>query len=293
MNIGISSSELGQGFLIAMRQIAADTMGIPIEKVYLDFSDSAASVEAGATVASRTTVLLGNAVMDGCKKLRERFLPVAASMLHAKQEDLDIENGIVFDKTDSQKTISLGAVISKAFTIQIPLACVGSWYPPLAHADADGLGPKMHTYAFGAQAAIVAVNIRTGEVTVEDTVLAVDIGKAINPDTVEGQMHGGMAQAIGWSLMEEEFIKDGKMRNHTFHDYLIPTAMDVPKLRTIIVEHPNNLGPYGAKGIGEPPIIGAAPAIHNAIRNATGLCINQIPMTPVRVMDALREARAK
>lgn len=293
LNIGISSSELGQGFLIAMRQIAADTMGIPIEKVYLDFSDSAASVEAGATVASRTTVLLGNAVMDGCNKLRERFLPVAASMLHAEKENLDIENGIVYDKTDRQKTISLGAVISKAFTIQIPLACVGSWYPPLAHADADGLGPKMHTYAFGAQAAIVAVNIRTGEVTVEDTVLAVDIGKAINPDTVEGQMHGGMAQAIGWSLMEEEFMKNGKMRNHTFHDYLIPTAMDLPKLRTIIVEHPNNHGPYGAKGIGEPPIVGAAPAIRNAIRNATGLSINQIPMTAVRVMDALREARAK
>lgn len=96
----------------------------------------------------------------------------------------------------------------------------------------------MHTYAFAAQAAIVSVNVKTGEVAVDDTVLAVDVGHAINPDTVEGQMHGGMAQAIGWSLMEEEFMKDGKMRNHTFHDYLIPTAMDLPKLRTIIVEHP-------------------------------------------------------
>mgnify|MGYP000770791193 FL=1 len=127
----------------------------------------------------------------------------------------------------------------------------------------------------------------------DDTVLAVDVGHAINPDTVEGQMHGGMAQAIGWSLMEEEFMKDGKMRNHTFHDYLIPTAMDLPKLRTIIVEHPNSLGPYGAKGIGEPPIVGAAPAIHNAIRNAVGVSINELPMTPVRVLDALRKARAE
>ena len=157
----------------------------------------------------------------------------------------------------------------------------------------NGQGVKMHTYAFAAQAAIVSVNVKTGEVAVDDTVLAVDVGHAINPDTVEGQMHGGMAQAIGWSLMEEEFMKDGKMRNHTFHDYLIPTAMDLPKLRTIIVEHPNSLGPYGAKGIGEPPIVGAAPAIHNAIRNAVGVSINELPMTPVRVLDALRKARAE
>ena len=293
LNIGISSNELGQGFLIAMRQIAADTFGVPIEKVYLDFSDSAASVEAGATVASRTTVFLGNAVMNGCNVLRERFLPVAAQMLGAKKEDLDVDNGFVFDTTDEAKRVPYASVISKAFAMQIPLACVGSWYPPKAYADENGQGVKMHTYAFAAQAAIVSVHVKTGEVAVDDTVLAVDVGHAINPDTVEGQMHGGMAQAIGWSLMEEEFMKDGKMRNHTFHDYLIPTAMDLPKLRTIIVEHPNSLGPYGAKGIGEPPIVGAAPAIHNAIRNAVGVSINELPMTPVRVLDALRKARAE
>ena len=149
----------------------------------------------------------------------------------------------------------------------------------------------MHTYTFGAQAAIVAVDVETGEITLEDTVLACDLGKAINPDTVEGQMHGGMAQAIGWSLMEEEFMRNGKLLNHTYHDYLIPTAMDIPKLRTIIVEHPNQLGPYGAKGIGEPPIVGAAPAIHNAVRNAIGISINALPMTPVRIMEALRQDR--
>ena len=221
-------------------------------------------MEAGATVASRTTVFLGNAVMNGCNVLRERFLPVAAQMLGAKKEDLDVDNGFVFDTTDEAKRVPYASVISKAFAMQIPLACVGSWYPPKAYADENGQGVKMHTYAFAAQAAIVSVNVKTGEVAVDDTVLAVDVGHAINPDTVEGQMHGGMAQAIGWSLMEEEFMKDGKMRNHTFHDYLIPTAMDLPKLRTIIVEHPNSLGPYGAKGIGEIATIPTAPAIQGA-----------------------------
>ena len=291
LNVGISSNELGQGLLTAMAQIAADAMGIPKEKVYLDFSDSAASAEAGATVASRTTTLMGNAIVNGCKILRERFLKVAAPMLNSAPENLDIEEGIVFSSGRKDQGIPLSAVIAKAFASQVPLAAVGSWYPPMTYPNAVNQGDKMHTYTFGAQAAIVAVNVQTGEITVEDTVLACDVGKAINPDTVEAQMHGGMAQAIGWALMEEEFIRNGKLLNHTYHDYLIPTSMDIPQLRTIIIEHPNKLGPFGAKGIGEPPIVGAAPAIHNAVRNAIGVSINALPMTPVRVMDALRKQK--
>lgn len=288
INVGISANELGQGLITAMRQIVADAMGISINKVCLDFSDSASSPEAGATVASRTTTFQGNAILDGCRKLRKRFLDVAAGMLQSDERHLDIADGMVFQRGKKQNAITLSSVIAKAFASQVPLAVVGSWYPPMTYPNTVNQGDKMHTYTFGAQAAIVAVDVQTGEITVEDTVLACDIGKAINPDTVEGQMHGGMAQAIGWSLMEEHFMQNGKMRNYTYHDYLIPTAMDLPRLRTVIVEHPNCLGPYGAKGIGEPPIVGAAPAIRNAVRDAVGVSINALPMTPVRVMDALR-----
>lgn len=150
----------------------------------------------------------------------------------------------------------------------------------------------MHAYAFGCQGVEVAVNTLTGEITVEDALLACDIGKAINPDTVEGQMEGGMGMAIGWSIMEEHFMKNGMMKNHTFHDFLIPTTKDLPTLRTIIVEHPNNLGPFGAKGVGEPPIVGMAPAIRNAVKNAVGITLNEIPMTPVRVMEALKKQKS-
>ena len=293
INIGISANELGQGFLTAMKQIAADAMGISTDNVHLDFSDSASSPEAGATVASRTTTLMGNAILDGCRILRERFLKVAAGMLQSDARHLDIQDGMVFQLGKQDQAISLSSVILKAFANQVPLATVGSWYPPMTYPNAVNQGDKMHTYTFGAQAVQVAVDVETGEITVEDAVLACDIGKAINPDTVEGQMHGGMAQAIGWSLMEEHFMKNGKMKNFTYHDYLIPTAMDLPHLRTIIVEHPNCLGPYGAKGIGEPPIVGAAPAIRNAVRNAIGVSMYEIPMTPVRVMDALRKKKAE
>jgi len=235
---------------------------------------------------------MGNAVLDGCKKLRERFLKVAATMLQSDARQLDIEDGIVFSMGLKERGIPFGSVIAKAFATQVPLSAVGSWYPPMTYPNAINQGDKMHTYTFGAQAAIVAVDVETGEITVEDTVLACDVGKAINPDTVEGQMHGAMAQAISWTLMEEHFMKNGKMSNFTYHDYLIPTAMDLPNLRTIIVEHPNCLGPYGARGIGEPPIVGAAPAIRNAVLDATGIYMNQIPLTPVRVMDAIRQKKA-
>ena len=291
-NIGISAKELGQGFLVAMRQIAAETLGVSMDKIYLDFSDSASSPESGATVASRTTTFMGNAVMDGCKKLRERFLQVASGMMKSDARHLTIEDGMVFQLGRKEEAIPLGSVILKAFATQVPLSTVGSWYPPMTYPNAINQGDKMHTYAFGAQAVKVAVDIETGEITVEDTVLACDVGKAINPDTVEAQMHGGMAQAISWTLMEEHFMNQGKMKNFTYHDYLIPTAKDLPELRTIIVEHPNCLGPYGAKGIGEPPIVGAAPAIRNAVRDAIGISINEIPMTPVRIMDALRQKKA-
>lgn len=102
-----------------------------------------------------------------------------------------------------------------------------------------------------------------------------------------------MAQAIGWALMEEHFMANGKMKNHTFHDFLIPTAKDLPNLRTIIVEHPNVLGPFGAKGVGEPPIVPGAPAIRNAVYDAIGIAINEIPMTPVRVMEAIKKSAEK
>ena len=264
-----------------------------IDQVYLDYADSAASLESGATVASRTTVLTGNAIVNGLEKLKERFAAVAAPMLKTGKENVVFFDNKVFAKGLESEGVPLSAVIAKAFSSQVPLGAIGSWYPPMSAPKGDGLGDKMHTYAFGCQGVRVAVDVETGEITVEDALLACDIGKAINPDTVEGQFEGGMAQAIGWALMEEHFMANGRMKNHTFHDFLIPTAKDIPNLRTIIVEHPNVLGPFGAKGVGEPPIVPGAPAIRNAVYDAIGVAINEIPMTPVRVMEAIKKSAEK
>lgn len=289
-NIMMSQSELGQGLLVAMKQIAAETLGVSADDIFIDVSDTAASLDAGPTVSSRSTVFAGNAVLNGCKILRERFLTHAAKNTFKTGVDaLYIENGTIYRKGRPEENMPLKQAIVEAYTDQVPLAAVGSWFPPKVTGNETGTYDQMHAFTFGACAVELSVDTRTGEITIDRSVLACDVGKAINPSTVEGQMQGGMAQGIGWSIMEEQFMKDGRMKNHTYHDFLIPTAMDLPNLETIIVEHPNCLGPYGAKGIGEPPVVGLAPAIRGALHQATGVFMNKIPFTPVRVMEALRK----
>ena len=289
-NVQVSQSELGQGLLVAMAQIAADGLGVPIDKIQVDFADSAASVFAGPTTSSRSTMYVGNAVLDACKKMRERFLGHAAQMMEIGVDNLDIEDGNVVVKGKPEQSVPLSTVIAGAYTAQIPLAAIGSWYPPRVYFNETFTNDQMHTYTFGACAVELSVDTRTGLIDVEKCVLACDVGKAINPSTVEGQMQGGLAQGIGWSLMEEHFFDHGRMKNATYHDYLIPTSIDLPNLQTIIVEHPSDLGPCGAKGIGEPPLVATAPAIRSAFHDATGLFVDEIPLTPVRVMKALKDA---
>jgi CO/xanthine dehydrogenase Mo-binding subunit len=135
----------------------------------------------------------------------------------------------------------------------------------------------------------VEVDTETGVIKVLRSVFACDVGKAINPTLVEGQMEGGVAQAIGWGIMEENIMSGGVMQNTAFHNYMIPTVKDLPNLESIIVEHPNELGPFGAKGIGEPPIMTAAPAIRNAVYDAIGIKINTIPLTARQVLKAIQQ----
>lgn len=294
VNIGLSSNELGQGLLIAMTQIAAEAMGVSADKVYVDYSDTSSSLEAGATVSSRTTTLMGNAVIAGCRTLKERFIKHAADeIFKVGTASVDVADNLVYVKGKPELSLPLGTVVTSAYKAQVPLSAIGSWFPPRVHPNPDGTHDQMHAFTFGTCGVELMVDTETGELTVLRCILACDVGRAINPSTVEGQMEGGMVQGIGWGIMEEHFMKDGRMQNHTYHDFLIPTAVDVPDLETIIVEHPNVLGPYGAKGIGEPPIVGIAPAIRNAFFDATGVFVNTIPLTPVRVMEALNQVKAE
>jgi len=262
-----------------------------VEDVLVGYSDSSMSPDCGPTVGSRSAVMVGNAVVDACTKLRERMLTVAGRyFFNADPRNLTFENGQIFMNGKPEKTEKLATVAYKAFTTQVPLSVVGTWYPPQpSFSGVDGQGNPCHAYAFGAQAVEVEVDTETGVVNVVRSVMACDIGKAINPINVEGQMEGGVAQAIGWGIMEETIMQDGVMQNSAFHNYMIPTVKDLPDLESIIVEHPNELGPFGAKGIGEPPIIAGGPAIRNAIYDALGIKINTIPLTARQVLMAIQQ----
>lgn len=290
LNINVGSTEMGQGLTTALAQIASEILGIPVDDVLVDISDTSRAPDSGPTVGSRSVVLVGNAVADACSKLKERLLDTAARhFFHSDIRNLEMGAGSVFERGKPERSRTFAEVVLKAFNTQTPLSVIGNWYPPQATFRAeDGQGNPCHAYSFGAHGVEVEVDTETGGVSVTRSVLACDVGKAINPINVEGQMEGGAAQAIGWSVMEESIMERGVMQNAAFHNYLIPTSLDLPPLESIIVEHPNELGPYGAKGVGEPPIVGGAPAIRNAVRDALGFAVNAIPLTSRRVLLAIR-----
>jgi len=283
-----SSTEMGQGIVTTGAQMAAEVLGLKLEDVIVSASDTQTSPDSGPTVGSRSATIVGNAICNGAQQLRDRLIKVAADMFGLDYRDVDAADSKFFLKANSDVFLTFTEVIQAAYKNQVPLSVIGSWYPPKpGFTQPDGRGETMHAYAFGAQGIELEVDTQTGEISLLKSVYAVDIGKAINPIIVEGQIEGAAVQAIGWALMEEHFMKEGKMENSSFHNFLIPTTLDVPPHKSIIVECPNELGPFGAKGIGEPGIIPAAPAIRNAFWDATGVKVNVIPLTPVRVLEAL------
>lgn len=293
LNVNVAQNEMGQGLISAMTQIAADSAGVSTNDVNICISDSASAPESGPTSASRATVFQGNAVMKACTALKKRMVNVAAELLGEPVGQLEAKSGWIYVRGNINKRISMREAASRARVTQVPLAEIGDWYPPKTEKDPENLNQttRFVTFAYGAHAVEVEVNIRTGEITVVKSVHATDVGKAINPSTVEGQMDGATGQAFGWALMEEEFLSGGIIKNSNFHDYLIPTFKDIPELESIIIETEGGAGPFGAKGIGEPTILGGAPAIRNAVLNATGLAFYEIPLTPVRVMEGIIAAK--
>lgn len=292
LQLGYSSTEMGQGISTTGAQLAAEVLGLKFEDITVTFSDTQTSADSGPTVGSRSATIVGNAICNGAQQLKDRFVKVAAGMFGVDERNVDSADSKFFVKGNPSASLSYPEVITKAYMSQVSLSAVGSWYPPQPRfTQPDGQGETVHAYAFGAQAVELEVDTQTGEITLLKSVYAADIGKAINPMIVEGQIEGAAVQAMGWALMEEHFMEEGKMENASFHKFLIPTTLDVPPMTSIIVECPNELGPYGVKGIGEPGIIPGAPAIRNAFWDATGIKMNTIPLTPVRVLEALEKKK--
>jgi CO/xanthine dehydrogenase Mo-binding subunit len=279
--------DIGQGTYTVMPQIAADALGVPVSALDQVRSDTALTEDAGKSSASRQTFVSGNAARAAGLDLRARLVALAGLPADAADRGvLRTEGATLVVEVDGRETRTELAALPVDAHGDVAVGR-GRFDPPTVPLDADGQGVPYATYGFAAQFAEVEVDVELGTVKVLSVHAAHDVGRAVNPTQVEGQIHGGIAQGLGMALMEA-YVSG---RTDNLHDYLIPTVGDVPPIVVHLVEDPEPLGPWGAKGVGEPALVATAPAILNAIRDATGARPTRLPVTPDVLRAALRESR--
>jgi aldehyde oxidoreductase len=271
--------DVGQGANTILSQIAADALGVPLDTIRLASPATDCSPNAGKTSASRQTYVSGKATEVAAKALRSQLLRLADV---PESATLVVSEGAL-QAFDGHRVRSVGLAGLVADEHGNVASAEGSFAPEVGALDVAGQGAPYATYAFGAQMAVVDVDTQLGTVKVLRIVAAHDVGRAINPDMVEGQIHGAVLQGLGMALMES--YEPG--RTESLRDYLIPGIGEVPAVECLLVEEPEPSGPSGAKGVGEPAIIATAPAILGAVRHATGCRIDRVPVTPERLWRLL------
>jgi CO/xanthine dehydrogenase Mo-binding subunit/aerobic-type carbon monoxide dehydrogenase small subunit (CoxS/CutS family) len=274
------ATDIGQGSNTVIAQIAAEALGLPLSAFRLIGPDTALTPDAGKTSASRQTFVSGRAAKAAAEALRAEILRRANA---GEGASLALD-GRLLTIRDRDTLARIDLAILPPDAHGHALTAEATYDPPTAPLDANGQGAPYAVYGYGAQMVELEVDLALGAVRLLKITAAHDVGRAINPMLVRGQIEGGIAQGIGMALMEEYL--PGRTEN--LHDYLIPTFGDVPPIESLLVEVPDPEGPYGAKGLGEHVLIPTAPAILNAIRHATGVGLTRVPALPHRVMEALR-----
>jgi CO/xanthine dehydrogenase Mo-binding subunit len=284
LQIHVGSVDLN-GTATGFTLLAAETFGIAPEKVRVVISDTDTAPYSGASAGSKVTYTTGAAVVLAAREARQQVLSIAAEELEAAVEDLEIaEGGVVRVRGVPSRTIKLSKIAAKAT----------DWDSPYAPIFAQGrIGQAQTAPAFSAQLAEVEVDKETGLVRVQRLVVVQDVGQAINPLAIQGQMMGGATQGIGWALYEQmAYDAGGQLLTGSWLDYAIPDISQAPPVfETMIVEVPSESGPYGARGVGEAPVVPTAAAVANAIADATGVRLSDLPMTAPRVLAALQQAK--
>jgi len=272
VSLKFATAEVGQGFVTLARQIAATLLGS--DDVVLEPMDTDIG-SAGSTSASRQTWMSGGAVDGACRMVRERLFERVASAHGLDPLRLAIDGTDVVDTMGDLRVpvaeASAGEPISHTFEHH---------HRPTEELDENGQGRCHVAFAFVAHRAVVDVDPELGIVKVVQIATAQDVGRALNPLSVIGQIEGGIAQGLGLAVMEEIIVEDGKVRNPSFTDYLLPTALDAPEVLATLIEEPEPMAPLGAKGVGEPPCVSSTPAIVAAIRDATGRALSRVPVRP-------------
>nr|WP_281255434.1 xanthine dehydrogenase family protein molybdopterin-binding subunit [Petrotoga olearia] len=288
-------AENGQGLKTAFSQIVAEELGIDIEKINFMVVDTLISPDSGSTVASRATLVGGNATLDAAKKLKQKLTDFLIEKYNLSHKELIFKDNSIY--TPNQiKLMSFDEAASSAYNSGVFLSSYG-WYksPEISWDEETGQGRPYFTYVYGCQIAEVEVDISTGEIKVLKMVAAHDVGRAINPASVLGQFYGGISMGLGYGIMEELDTDEGYINNTNFDEYLIPTVKDMPDITPIIVENPDPSGPYGAKSVGEPTLELGAAAIANAVAQATGKRIRSLPINLEKIVvgHSLKKGRKK
>ncbi|MDH3247845.1 MAG: xanthine dehydrogenase family protein molybdopterin-binding subunit [Acidimicrobiia bacterium] len=301
INITVSGMEIGQGYLTAMAQIAGEVLAVPPSRIRVETPDTDRNPYEWQTVASHITWSCGNAVQGAAVEARDRIIETVHAARGYEEGTLYLEDEMVKCETDPDFRLPLRDFVVGGLEMEDgtwrggPIVGSGSFMPDFASAQSDpetsqGGHPNVH-YTVGAAGVVLEIDIETGKMKVLRAALAVDVGKAINPTTVEGQIVGGMLQGLATVLYEDmRFDDEGRLLNPNFTDYKIPTSLDTPvRVIPIIVEVPQPDGPFGARGVGEHTMIPAAPMVANAVADATGLRITSMPITAEKVAMALLE----
>ena len=303
--IRCGAPDIGAGQSNSLCQIAAEILGVPLGRVTIYATDSAVTPLAGTSTATRQLYMSGNAVCSAANTIRARLVRRAAGEFGVETESIELAAGYAFVQEDGLPTepseleavlrsencrsVSLSDLARKCAAEGVELSHLAQFNAPFT----DGLDPETGQgdiwpdFTFGAQAVEVAVDLETGQIELLKSAACHDVGRAINPAAVHGQIAGGSHQGLGYALMEEFVLEQGVCKTPSFAEYLVPTVLDFPSTEVIILESGTGVGPFGAKGIGEPALTPAAPAVANAVADALGVRINELPLTPKRVLTAI------
>lgn len=320
-----SGTDQGQGSPTVISQIVAEALGVRPEDVFLTFGDTALALWDAGTHASRHTFMAGNAAIIACGKAKRQILEMAVELipkivkgnfkrmkrkdpefvepdldygLIANPEDMDIRDRMIFPTREPEHPyfkVPLSAILQNGLHVGIGesrvVAADAFYDPPTEMLNSEMMGNLSMTYAFGTCGVEVEVDEKTGEVKILKLVSAHDVGKAMNPTLLLGQIYGAAYTGVGYGLTEEIKVRNGRVMNPSFRDYQMLTAMDVVPIEPVIVEPDDKDGPYGAKGVGEPGLVPTAPAIANAIYDAIGVRMRDLPITPEKILTALKQRK--
>jgi CO/xanthine dehydrogenase Mo-binding subunit len=291
VKIATGVTEIGEGILTVLAQIAAEEIGVRPEDVVIGDNDTARVPEAAHAGATRQTYMIGNSVAIACREAKGRFVAAVADMWKVEPEQISTGNGYIW-AAETNYRMSMGEAVEhvkKRGVVAVGSASFTAQHTGLS--PDDGSGTPWQAYVFGCQVAEVEVDTSTGEVQVLGVWAAHDVGRAVNPRGVEGQIEGGIVQALGQGLMEDYRLAQGQTTTPSFAKYILPTSLDVPHVTSVIVEDRDPIGPLGVKGIGEPAMVPTIPAVMNAIYDAIGVRVTSLPATPERILEALAKKR--